>query len=166
MKENPPLWLQKWQSDARKNLPKNKILLQRLARFKINLSGLQDFHKEAFETVDCLKCGNCCKTAHPIFTRPDVDRISAHLGMKASQFEKQFLVADSDGDRVPNQIPCPFLNEDNTCKVYQVRPKSCRSYPHTDVKEGWERPDLMAKNTVTCPAAFMVVEKLRAALGR
>jgi Fe-S-cluster containining protein len=75
--------------------------------------------------------------------------------------EQQHLEADSEGDWIPKSRPCPFLQSDNRCKVYEVRPKSCRGYPHTDEKEGWERHDLLARNTRACPAAFQMVEKLK-----
>ncbi len=160
-KKTEPDWLSIWRSEAKKNLPKNKVFLQRMVRSKLNFKAIEITHNQVFEKIDCLLCGNCCKTAHPIFTRTDSDRISKFLGMKIGDFEKTYLVADPDGDLIPNQLPCPFLNEDNTCQVYEVRPKSCRSYPHTHSKEGWERPELLTKNTITCPAAFRIVEAIR-----
>lgn len=156
-----PDWMNQWKSEAKKRSQENKVFLKRLSRFKLNLGPIQKVHEQVFEQVDCLKCGNCCKTAHPIFTRTDAQRIANHLGMKIGEFENAFLRSDADGDLVPNRLPCPFLNLDNTCQVYEVRPKSCRSYPHTHAKEGWERPDLLAKNTITCPAAFEIVEVLK-----
>lgn len=153
--------LAEWMANARKVYPKTKVFLQRFARQKLPLANLQKTHEEVFEQIDCLSCGNCCKTAHPIFTNTDATRIAAFLGMKPGELERRFLKADLDGDLVPNRIPCPFLNMDNTCQVYEVRPKSCRSYPHTDTKEGWERHGLLAKNTVTCPAAFHIVERVK-----
>lgn len=156
-----PDWLTAWKAEAKKRYAENLNFLKRMNRSRLNITAIQEVHEQVFETVDCLKCGNCCKTAHPIFNRTDTLRISDHLGMKVGDFEQKFLVADKDGDLVPNQLPCPFLNDDNTCKVYEVRPKSCRSYPHTHAKEGWERPNLLAKNTITCPGAFQIVERIR-----
>lgn len=150
-----------WRANAGKAYPKSKVFLQRFARQKLDFSFLQQVHEEVFEQINCLSCGNCCKTAHPIFTKTDASRIATFLRMKPGELEARFLRADPEGDLVPNQIPCPFLNGDNTCQVYEVRPKSCRSYPHTDAKEGWGRPALLAKNTVTCPAAFHIVERMK-----
>jgi Fe-S-cluster containining protein len=154
-----------WKSNGQKNLAANKIFLKRLSQKKIELSQTLAIHEEVFEKINCLDCGNCCKTAHPIFTKTDVARISDFVGMKISLFENQYLKSDADGDLVPNQLPCPFLNTDNTCQVYEVRPKSCRSFPHTHSKEGWERNNLLTKNTITCPAAFRIVEKMRTGRG-
>lgn len=157
--EIPPFDL--WKAQATRQYPKTKLFLQRFARQKPDINRLLTLHEQTFAKVDCLACGNCCKTAHPIFTRTDTARIAQYLGIKTTDLEKQFLTADAEGDLVPNQLPCPFLNNDNTCQVYEVRPKSCRSYPHTDAREGWERPALLAKNTLTCPAAFHIVEEIK-----
>lgn len=161
-----PDWWRVWQSDARRNLKKNRQFLLRLSRFRLDMHRLEDVHQQVFAHVDCLQCGNCCKTAHPIFTRTDIDRIAGHLRIKPGELENQYLKADAEGDWVPQTFPCPFLESDNQCRVYDVRPKSCRSFPHTDKKEGWERPELLAKNTLTCPAAFRIVEILQKAVNQ
>jgi hypothetical protein len=150
-----------WLANSKKNLSANQNFIKKLNQKKLDLDRITEQHEETFAKIDCLECGNCCKTAHPIFTKTDVSRISDFLGMKISKFEQTYLKADKDGDLVPIQIPCPFLNMDNTCQVYEVRPKSCRSFPHTHNKEGWERGNLLGKNTITCPAAFRLVERMR-----
>lgn len=83
--------------------------------------------------------------------------------MKAGELEKQYLKADADGDFVPQSRPCPFIEPDNRCRVYEARPKSCRGFPHTDNPEAWERHQRMAGNAAACPAAFAIVEKFRQA---
>ena len=35
---------------------------------------------------------------------------------------------------VPKGLPCPFLAEDGRCTVYEVRPRDCAEYPHTQKK--------------------------------
>lgn len=146
-----------WLAGREKKYQKNRVFLKRLNRSKLDFRLIQDIHDQVFEQIDCLQCGNCCKTANPIFTQTDVKRISAFLGMKEGKFEEKFLRFDAEDDLVPIQIPCPFLDPDNTCQIYDLRPKSCRSFPHTDSKEGWQRPELLAKNTLTCPAAYRIV---------
>ena len=37
--------------------------------------------KETWKEVDCLTCGNCCKTMTPTYSEKDMKRISAHLNM-------------------------------------------------------------------------------------
>lgn len=121
---------------------------------------VQEVHDEVFEEIDCLSCANCCKTTGPLYTEKDIERISKHLRMKPADFEEKFLRIDEDNDKVLQNLPCFFLNEDNTCSIYEVRPKACREYPHTDRKKIYQINNLMLKNTVICPAAFTFVEKM------
>ena len=121
---------------------------------------VQEMHDEVFDEVDCLSCANCCKTTGPLYTGKDIERIAKHLRMKLVDFEAKFLRIDEDNDKVLQNLPCFFLNQDNTCSIYEVRPKACREYPHTDRKKIYQINNLMLKNTVICPAAFTFVEKM------
>ena len=123
---------------------------------------MQDLHDKEFAKTDCLDCGNCCRTSSPIFTERDVERVSKHLKMKARNFMEQYLDRDSDDFYVLKSVPCTFLNEsDNSCFIYDVRPKACAEYPHTNRKKFIQITDLTIKNTEICPAAFRIVEKLK-----
>ncbi len=123
---------------------------------------MQELHDEEFNRTDCLQCANCCKTTGPLFTDKDVERISKHLKMKSSQFEMQYLRRDEDGDLILQQTPCTFLGVDNYCSIYEVRPKACREYPHTDRKKFQQISNLTLKNVAICPAAYNIVEKMKA----
>lgn len=121
-------------------------------------------HEETFREIDCLSCANCCKTTGPLYTEKDIERISKHLRMKPADFESKFLRVDEDQDKVLQNLPCFFLNDDNTCSIYDVRPKACREYPHTDRKKIYQINNLTIQNTVICPATYVFVEKLRKVL--
>ncbi|WNJ16674.1 YkgJ family cysteine cluster protein [Pontibacter sp. G13] len=120
-----------------------------------------DLHDEVFEEVDCLACANCCKTISPIFTDNDIARIAKHLRMKPSQFVDTYLHLDDENDYVLNESPCAFLGYDNYCSIYEVRPKACRDYPHTNRKRFHQIFNLTLKNTEVCPATFRIVERLK-----
>jgi len=143
-----------------------KKLMGRLGKLKPSrVDGL--FHAEhdaAFEEIDCLACANCCSTTSPIFMRKDVERIAKHLGMRPGVFEERYLHMDEDEDLVLNTAPCPFLGSENYCSIYEVRPKACREYPHTDRKHMVDILDLTLKNTKVCPAVFQIVEKINEAV--
>lgn len=124
---------------------------------------VQKFHDEAFEKIDCLSCANCCKTTSPIFTNKDVERISKHLKMRPASFVETYLNIDADEDYVLKSSPCTFLDPDNYCGIYDVRPKACREYPHTNRKQFHKILPLTLKNTSICPAVFEIVEKLKKA---
>jgi hypothetical protein len=127
---------------------------------------VQETHDEVFERIDCLSCANCCKTTGPLYVEKDIERIAKHLKMKQADFEKQFLRVDEDNDKVLQSLPCYFLNHDNTCSIYDVRPKACREFPHTDRKKIYQINNLTIKNTLICPAAYEFVELLKGNLGR
>ena len=122
---------------------------------------VQQTHEEVFEKIDCLQCANCCKTTGPLFMEKDIERISKHLKMKPKDFEQKFLRVDEDEDKVLQNLPCWFLNDDNTCSIYEFRPKACREFPHTDRKKIYQINHLTIKNTLFCPAAYLFVEKLK-----
>lgn len=122
---------------------------------------MAEIHDDVFDRTDCLSCANCCKTTGPLFTAADIDRIAAHLKVKPQQFVKQYLRVDEDGDHVLKQVPCAFLDSENYCLIYEVRPKACREYPHTNRRKFNQITDLTLMNTSICPAAFAVVEEMK-----
>ena len=122
---------------------------------------MQDLHDEEFKKTDCLACANCCKTTSPIFTEKDISRISKHLKMKERNFIDQYLLRDDDDYMVLKEAPCTFLDSDNTCFIYDVRPKACSEYPHTNRRKFIQLTNLTLKNTEVCPAVFNIVEELK-----
>ncbi|MGS2764204.1 YkgJ family cysteine cluster protein [Sinomicrobium sp. M5D2P9] len=122
---------------------------------------MQELHNAEFERTDCLKCANCCKTTGPLFTNADIERIAKHLKMKPQQFTDTYLRIDEDNDYVLQSVPCTFLGHDNYCSIYDVRPKACREYPHTDRKKFHQITNLTLKNTSICPAAYNIVEEMK-----
>jgi Fe-S-cluster containining protein len=118
-------------------------------------------HEEVFEEIDCLTCANCCKTTSPIFYQTDIERVAKALRLKPGEFIEKYLRIDEDKDYVLKTSPCPFLDQDNYCKVYDDRPKACREYPHTNRKKMVQIMELTHKNTLVCPAVFEMVERLK-----
>ncbi|UBZ07423.1 YkgJ family cysteine cluster protein [Salegentibacter mishustinae] len=122
---------------------------------------MQEMHDEEFSRTNCLDCANCCKTTGPLFTNKDIERISKHLKLKPQQFIEQYLRIDEDKDYVLQEVPCTFLASDNYCLIYDVRPKACREFPHTDRKDFHKISNLTLKNTAICPAAYNIVEEMK-----
>jgi Fe-S-cluster containining protein len=126
---------------------------------------MQKLHDEEFERIDCLECANCCKTTGPLFTDRDIERIAKHLRMKPFKFIEQYLRIDEENDMVLKNVPCTFLDKDNYCSIYDVRPKACREFPHTDRKKFHQISNLTLKNVAICPAAFNIVEEMKRRVG-
>lgn len=122
---------------------------------------MQDLHDTEFKKTDCLQCANCCKTTGPLFTSADIERISKYLRQKPQQFIEQYLRIDEDNDYVLQKVPCSFLDTDNTCFIYDVRPKACREFPHTDRKKFQQITNITLKNIPICPAVYNIVEEMK-----
>jgi Fe-S-cluster containining protein len=121
----------------------------------------EDLHQEAFDRIDCLDCGNCCKTTSPVFTDIDIARIAKYLKIRPAELVSKHLHLDKDNDYVLNTAPCTFLDQDNQCGIYSVRPKACQEYPHTNRRKMIQLLPLTLENTKVCPAVFEIVEKLK-----
>ncbi|TDI81928.1 MAG: YkgJ family cysteine cluster protein [Bacteroidetes bacterium] len=127
-----------------------------------NLDALMlELHEAEFERTDCLSCANCCKTTGPLFTPKDIQRIAKHFKLKQQQFIARYLRVDEENDHVLQGVPCTFLGTDNYCSIYDVRPKACREFPHTDRKKFQQISNLTLKNVAICPAAFNIVEEMK-----
>lgn len=121
----------------------------------------QDAHERAFDKIDCMECGNCCKTTSPIFRDIDVKRISKKMKCSTRDFENNYLKRDEDGDLVLKSSPCVFLGDDNACSIYDMRPQACREYPHTDRKKVVQVMNLTEKNMLICPAVSRILFEVR-----
>ena len=122
---------------------------------------MQELHESEFERTNCLQCANCCKTTGPLFTDKDIERISKYFKLKPQQFVERFLRLDEENDYVLQSVPCTFLGQDNYCSIYDVRPKACREFPHTDRKKFHQISKLTMKNVGICPAAYNIVEEMK-----
>lgn len=120
-----------------------------------------ELHDRAFQIVDCTRCANCCKTLEIMVTNADAQRIAEHLNMTPDAFAEAYLATDKNGNSKFRQQPCPFLGEDDRCRIYGVRPTDCQEYPFTH-KEGFVfRTMGHANRALTCPAVFWIVEQMR-----
>lgn len=150
-------------SQAKKKELENRKYLARLKKMdprKVD-NAFHAMHEKVFEEIDCLQCANCCKTTSPIFYQTDIERLSRSLRMRPADFIEKYLRVDEDSDYVLKSSPCPFLDDDRYCQVYEDRPRACREYPHTDRKKMVQITDLTLKNTLVCPAVYEMVERLK-----
>ncbi len=157
-------FFEEWLKRKDKAVKENKKFLKKISKSnekKLNPI-VDEIHNLVFEKIDCLSCANCCKSIPPIVNETDAKRVSKFLGMKITAFKDEYLRMDEDGDMVMNLSPCPFLDmDDNKCQIYEVRPKACREYPHTDNYQFVKNKKLHAINAQYCPAVFYILEKLK-----
>lgn len=155
--------MEKFRARARSKRQENKAFFRKLKQLppKQLDTTFHEAHDEAFSRINCLDCANCCKTTGPLFTDQDINRLARHFGQKPAEFINQYLRVDEDGDFVLQSLPCPFLAPDNYCGVYEVRPKACREFPHTDRNRMHQVLELTRKNIEVCPAVYEMVEKMK-----
>ncbi len=155
--------LANWQKTSQEHQKAYKGLLARAGRNEV-LKAIPDLHEQAFADIDCLKCANCCKRYSPRFKGPDIKRIAKVTGMKEGDFIGKYLRYDEEGDYVTQSLPCPFLEPDNSCRIYEDRPSDCRRFPYTDEDVLLKRPVITQKNSTFCPIVVSVLEGLLAEL--
>lgn len=155
--------LKKHAQKAKEKRKENKVFFKKLKKVKPKILDAQihTLHNEVFTCTDCLKCANCCTTTGPLFTYKDINRIAKYLKLKPSAFTEKYLKIDEDKDFVLKQVPCIFLSKENYCSIYNVRPKACREFPHTDRIKQHQILKLTEKNVSVCPAVYEIVEKLK-----
>ena len=157
-KELIKVWKNRRRSEKK---PMGKFLKKLNARKNKSLDNLAaDLHAQTFQRLDCLDCANCCTSIPPIVTRSDAKRLAKAIGISDREFTLEYLVQDDDDDWVMKTTPCPFLQSDNKCSVYEFRPRACRKYPHTDADEFRNNLGLHAGNAHYCPAVFHVVQAM------
>lgn len=155
--------LRRHQERSRLKYKENKQFFSSLKKIKPKSLDklIHPLHDEVFESIDCLNCANCCKTTGPLFTDKDIQRIARYLRIKPSEFTEKYLNIDEDKDYVLKTLPCAFLAEDNYCSIYDVRPKACREFPHTNRIKQYQLLKLTQKNVEVCPGVYDIVEKLK-----
>jgi Fe-S-cluster containining protein len=151
--------LDSWAKISEEHQKPYKNLLAKAGKHAV-LKVLPELHEKAFEKIDCLQCARCCKGYSPRFKGPDIKRISKSLRMKETAFIARYLQYDEEGDYVAVSKPCPFLEENNACSVYEDRPSDCRRFPYTDEDVILKRPLLTQKNSTFCPIVVSVLEGL------
>jgi len=119
---------------------------------------------QVWKHIDCRSCANCCRTRQPVFSRVEVQRIAAYLGLTMEEVRTRYLTSDAEtGKYITQALPCPFL-DGNLCGIYEVRPAVCANYPHLHRNfrsRLWQAID----NAETCPIVYNVLERLKKSLG-
>ena len=121
------------------------------------------FGQEAESQMDCLTCGACCRDNTVPVTANEGKRLAKRLGISLEEFKSTYLRSELDGEPAIEAQPCPFL-KDNTCSVYEDRPKVCQGYPYV----GGDVPSRtigIIERAETCPIIFDMLERLKDALG-
>lgn len=96
----------------------------------------------------CTQCGNCCRNhgdyTYVYLAEHDVEAIARHLGLSRRRFLERYCSREDGWVTLRMDAPaCPFLQEDNRCGIYPVRPKQCATWPFWEEnleRSAWEGP--------------------------
>lgn len=104
----------------------------------------------------CTACGDCCTGApgYVWVNQAEIVALAERLGMEVGAFEKKFvrqvgvrrsLVEYKNGD-------CVFFdNKTRKCKVYEQRPRQCRTWPFWN--SNLRSPETWAETCEVCPGS-------------
>ena len=95
------------------------------------------FYKQTEIRFGCTGCGRCClgHADENVIELMDgeAEKISRFLRMDLSEFMKKYgteLENLENGIAISHQGRCVFLQENNHCAIYDVRPRQCQAYPY------------------------------------
>lgn len=95
-----------------------------------NIIKTEPLKLKILKKIKCKKCGWCCKNQSAMLTIEDVKRLAVHLKCTYEQLSERYL---DKRMKIPYlKSPCPFLDSDNKCNIYHIRPKVCKIYPFVD----------------------------------
>ncbi len=91
-------------------------------------------------TFICACCGACCRwKGYVRLTPEEVDRIAAYLGVPPREFIERYTEITPDRRsltlREHGNGTCVMLGEDGLCRIHEVKPNQCRTFP-----ERWRVP--------------------------
>ena len=78
----------------------------------------------------CNQCGKCC-SSFLLVSQKEIARIKNYIGKNKIQCVNRNNITTEKFIDV-----CPFLNENHTCNIYEVRPEVCRWFRCDLSKEG------------------------------
>jgi hypothetical protein len=83
-------------------------------------------------------------------TPPEVAGIASHLKLPRREFLAKYCTRKDGAVTIRTDSPaCPFLQEDNRCGIYAVRPKQCATWPFW--RENLERAVWEDEVRACCP---------------
>lgn len=107
-------------------------------------------------SFQCQRCGKCCREfKNFVMSKAELKKIAKYLGIQWKALKKTLKVKLRANKYYIKQ-PCPFLNEDNVCTIYTVRPLNCIRFP---IEAMMQDPKLL-KLWYQCPALMEYLPRI------
>lgn len=120
----------------------------------------KELHDKIFKKYDCSKCRNCCKKLGISLKESELIQICKYYSLDIDDLKNNYLIEEY-GEYVNKNNPCPFLNNDNSCKICNCLPRTCKEYPYTNKPERLFSLLTIVKNSMVCPAVYEILEELK-----
>ena len=119
---------QKVDQDLEQNIETNAKLTVETLKRVLGQDGKTEFD------FRCTGCGNCCKGGGAVFfSQEDIRNIAEYLKLNSRKFaalKQEIIQYKQNGYFVhDSKEACYFLDKDNRCTIYPVRPVQCGTYP-------------------------------------
>ena len=122
---------------------------------------LQSIANHVTGSIDCTKCGNCCRTLEPGITEEEAGILAELKGMKTEIFLGEFTGKEAGtGTLFLKHQPCTFF-DGKLCTIYDHRPASCKDFPHLTKPAFKFRLKSIMANYSICPIVFNTIEILK-----
>ncbi len=101
-------------------------------------------HEQQALRFHCTGCGKCCTGGDDHYiamSQTEAEHIRKHLGITVSWFKRCYVIhltRNTLSARL-KEGSCVFLDKNGQCKIYQLRPVQCQTYPF------W--PEILENNT-------------------
>ncbi len=104
----------------------------------------------------CTGCGDCCTGApgYVWVNKEEIAALAALVGMDVPSFEKRYVrdVGVRKSLKEHRNGDCVFFDgETRKCRVYQARPRQCRTWPFWD--SNLRTPEAWAHTCKVCPGS-------------
>lgn len=119
--------------------------------------------------MTCGRCGTCCSVPLVPVTHRDLGRLVSFTGKRASdivrfsspsemdydpesglwirfRYGKRAMVLKKKEDR------CMFLSPEHSCTAYQARPRTCRTFPYSVLRDESGKAEVTLNGIVDCRA--------------
>lgn len=99
---------------------------------------------DEIRNFQCQRCGNCCRVPGYVRLRNgEAERIAAYLELALHEFIDQYTCVTEDRTGLslienPDHS-CIFLEEDGACRINDVKPKQCTTFPFDWRFSGWDK---------------------------
>jgi Fe-S-cluster containining protein len=101
----------------------------------------------------CTRCGNCCRGAGTVrVSDAEIAALARWLGLADAEFRAMYTRELRGGERSlreTRQRDCVFYDPEAGCRVYEQRPRQCRSWPFW--RAVVHSPERWAEEARDCP---------------